>query len=201
MVAVRPLRDMGKNCIQTIFPKVASLIDIDGVGLVCDARYDRYYHRGLHDWEHWMSERWQDQGWQHWGPGWAVTAGKGCKPTGKGNGGEGKGVNSYDAMNGKDTGGGYVPTGKGNGGEGKGDNGYEARQGEDDGHQRYLRTEQQRMAIPLQQTPPFDMPPNHYDPATAEALAAEGWLLGPNGWHWPGLEAETADWDRWKRRH
>ena len=80
-----------------------------------------------------MSERWHRQGWQHWGPGLAVTAGKGYEPTGKGNGGEGKGDNGYEARQGKDNGGGYVPTGKGNGGEGKGVNGYEARLGKDNG--------------------------------------------------------------------
>ena len=146
--------------------------------------------------------------------------GGGYMPTEKGNGGEGKGGSSDDAMNANDNGGGYMPTEKGNGGKGKGGNRCDAwkgkyngggcaptgkgmvafaMQGENEGT--IVIRSRRPMSNPIPQTQPFDMPPNYYDPATAEALAAQGWQRGPNGWHWPGAAAATADWNRWKRRH
>ena len=65
--------------------------------------------------------------------GWPSQLARAMSQQGKGNGGEGKGDNGYDARQGKDNGGGFEPTGKGNGGEGKGVNGYEAMQGKDNG--------------------------------------------------------------------
>ena len=237
----------GTEWLQCVYcEKSTSLIDIDMVGLVCDLCHDLYFwHHDQRDWELSRNERLDEQDWHQWNSALARKVGKGSKPTrgskrtGNGNGGEGKGGSSDDAMNANDNGGGYMPTEKGNGGEGKGGSSDDAMNANNNGGG-YLPTERSnggkgkggnscdarkgkyngggyaptgkgtvafarqgeneaivvirrrsRLSIPLPQTPPFDMPPNYYDPEAAEALAARGWQLGPDGWYWPNAARET----------
>ena len=187
------------------------------VGLVCDLCHDLYFwHHDQRDWELSRNERLDEQDWHQWNSALARKAGKGSKPirgskrTGNGNGGEGKGGSSDDAMNANNNGGGYLPTERSNGGKGKGGNSCDARKGKYNGGG-YAPTgkgtvafarqgeneaivvirRRSRLSIPPPQTPPFDMPPNYYDPEAAEALAARGWQLGPDGWYWPNAAGET----------